>query len=254
MADFHCGSTTGLTSEPTNEIQEKLLDTYQDCINKFGKKPNIVVLNGDGIDGDDLRGKDVSKNLVNEQVNDAAKLLLMWDAVDEYIIVSGTPYHTSVNGQPVDSFIEQSLSDQLRMLGNTTTKTTYTRKDKSIINGWFRLETRHKIGRSVIPHGKSTPQTRAKIWNVLNAALKGDKWAHLMVFAHVHYWNEQGDAFGKVISLPCWQAIGSRYGDEECDGHIDIGAVKLVISEEENKWQLTPLIYGASMTSRWKNR
>jgi len=253
LADFHSGSTTGLTSDPNNEIQEKLLQLYKSCIAKLGIKPNVVILDGDGIDGADKKGKDIDTSIINDQVNDAAKLLLMWDAVDEYIIVSGTPYHTSVDGEPLDINIKSSLSDQLRMMGNVTTKTTYTRKDKSIINGWFRLETRHKIGRSTIPHGKSTPQVRAKIWNVLNAALKHDHWAHLIVFAHVHYWNLQRDSFGTVLSLPCWQAIGSRYGDEECDGHIDIGALKLIVGDEP-EWNLTEDIYPASMTSRWESR
>ena len=102
LGDFHCGSTTGLTSDPNNEIQEKLLQIYEGCIAKLGKKPNVVILNGDAIDGTDRKGKDVDTNIINDQINDAAKLLLMWDAVDEYIIVSGTPYHTSVDGEPLD--------------------------------------------------------------------------------------------------------------------------------------------------------
>ena len=258
-SDLHCGAVTGLSYDPHGTIGKKLFERWQDCISHFGKKPDVVVMNGDGIDGTDVKGKDTRCSILDEQARDCAELLLMWGAKKEYVIVSGTPYHTGNNGEAEDNRIAHHLEMLLRANGDTKTKVTYTRKLKTTINDWFRLEMRHRIGASSVPHGRSTAMARAKFWNVITGALSSARgkavasWPHLMVFSHVHYFGLQEDAFGTVLTTPCWQALGSRFGDEMCDGHIDCGAIQLTVGEK-GTWDLQKRLYPAGMVSRWEKR
>jgi len=254
LGDFHTGSVTGLTRNPTNIIQNVLKQKYDDCINYLGAKPNVVVCNGDIIHGiHKKKWKNASNITLDEQAKDAAELLMMWNAIDEYIIISGSQHNLSLNGESLESMVCGHLEKLLRKEHNLDTRVTNKRMLKTIINDWFKLESRHKIGKSTVPYGKSTAQSRAKIWNVLNAALKNESLATLLIFSHVHYFNLQKDAFGTVISLPCWQALGDNNEDDECDGHVDIGAIKLTIGEKD-QWEMQERIYNASMVSRWGDR
>ena len=54
-----------------------------------------------------------------------------------------------------------------------------------------------------------------------------------------------------AMTTPGWQAIGSDYGDRECDGLIDIGAVQLRIGKtEEEGWQWQKRLYPAAVAER----
>jgi len=261
LADLHCGSTTGLAMKPQNAVQTALLDRYNDAIAWFGDAPDVVLCNGDAIDGSDRKSHDVVTPDMYLQAEDAADALLAWDATREYIIVSGTGYHTEADGQELDRMVCGYLSEKLRQRGNADVKVSYRRKLKTTVNGWFQLEARHKIGRSTIPWGRSTAQARAKYWQVITAALSARRsgkpvsWPHLLLFAHVHFWNVQEDAYGAVVSLPCWQALGGRYGEKEMDGHCDIGAMKLEIGATEDEgWGKSQRLYPAAATERTEHR
>ena len=256
VSDLHCGATTGLTSEPNNAIQKALFARWADAIAHFGSAPDVVICNGDAIDGLDRLGRDIDETSMFQQAQKAADLLAMWQAKREYVIISGTPYHVGADAEEM----ERAVVSHLHYL-QPEVKSAFTRKWKCDINGWFRLDARHKIGRSNVPYGKSTAQVRAKISNVINAAMaaarkgKQPEWPHLTVFSHVHYYNYQEDSFGAVMSTPSWLAYGSRYGDTECEGWCDVGAVQLVIQPtEEAGWQLSKRLYPASMVSRMEHR
>ena len=260
LADPHTGANTGLTAHPTNAIQRQLRERWHDCINHFGPRPHVVVLNGDGIDGTDPKGGDVDETDMFKQTQSCAESLYEWGATDEYIIVAGTHYHTSVQGQAVDQAIVSHLRWLIEQDGGTALAT-YRRKLKTTINDWFLLECRHKIGRSVVPHGRRTAPERTKFWNVLASGLKSRRtgkpasWPDLVVFGHVHYYGFAEDAYGASMTLPCWLAVGSRYGDEQCDGSIDLGAVELTIgAQEQDGWQKQHRLYLPALVERTERR
>ena len=261
VSDFHVGSHTALTTDPKNAIQKGVLERYKDAVAWMSGRPDVAVLNGDGIDGQDRRGRDIDMTDMFQQAEKAAELLFMQRAEKEYIVIAGTAYHEDADANQFSKAIVSHLRYLVAESKQTGVTVSWYRKLNTTINGWFRLEARHKISRSNIPHGKSTAQARAKIWNVLNAAQtaartgKPIQWPHLIVFGHVHYWNRQEDSFGSVCSLPGWQAIGSRYGDEQCEGHCDLGMCKLVVHPTEDEgWELTPRLYLPAVVSRVEHR
>jgi hypothetical protein len=240
ISDLHCGSEAGMTPLAGNKTQAQLYNRYADCIQHFGGRPDLLVVNGDAVDGLQLKGRGRGdSDWASKQIMDAATLISMWKA-RRVAIVAGTPYHTRA-ATSVD--FDEILAHQL--------KAEYYRKLNLTACGWFRLQCRHKINSSSIPHGRFTAPARSKAWGVLNAAQSGGRAPHLCVFSHVHYWTYAEDAFGATMTTPAWQAIGSMYGDTACDGHVDVGAVQLVVGKsEKDGWTWQKRLYPAAAADR----
>jgi hypothetical protein len=245
--DFHAGSETGLNPTPSNPIQKELLKCYLDAIKHVGKSPDILFLNGDLIDGEQKRGR--GKGDIGDleyQIDLAVDLVKMWSP-KKIVMTTGTAYH--VGGDTIEA--EHLIAKFLREGGMDVQ---IHRKANVTINKWFRLELRHHLGSSGIPHGRHTAGARARTWNVLNAAHNGSEWPHLNVYSHVHYWHYEEDAWSASMGLPAWQAIGNRYGDERCCGHVDLGAVKLTIGKTEKEgWKWEKRLYKAAVVDRTVN-
>jgi len=128
-ADWHVGSEAGLTSIPKNATQKALLEKFKDCIKMYGS-PDILVIDGDAIDGDQRKsgGAGLTEDDIREQEKDAIKLIKMLNP-KEVFLVSGTAYHVGI----VSS--EQRMADILNEYCNI--KATYVRKLNLVINNWF---------------------------------------------------------------------------------------------------------------------
>jgi hypothetical protein len=260
-SDYHCGSKVGLRPNPRSVVQKELLKRRRDAIRWAGPPPDVLLINGDGTDGEDKRGRDTDQPNPDIQAQWVADMAYMWRAKTEYIITAGTRYHETDDGWPIGERIKKYLELLCHKGGQPKVKVTYRSKLNTTINGWFRLQARHKIGSSTIPHGRTTAPARSKIWGVINAALNSSRnggvatWPHLVVFSHVHYFLVQEDAFGAVAVTPCWQALGGRYGDEQCDGHVDIGCYKLTVGAKEGDgWLLDKRVYQAGLEHRVESR
>lgn len=250
ISDKHSGATTGLTSKPKNKTQEKLLKLYKDDCKWLGKVDYLIDL-GDCIDGQDLKSNDLSEDQISEQVDDACELMTMVKA-KEYFLLSGTPYHTNAGAQSLDKMVVNTLN-------RAKFKISYHQKLKLQLSNWFYLQARHKIGASGIPHGRHTAPSRSKTWDAVNAAIKSSvsgepcHLANLLVFGHVHYWTYCEDAQGAAMTMPCYQALGGKYGDSQCDGHIDIGVVKIEVCSK-GEWSYEKRIHTPNMISRTVKR
>ena len=249
ISDTHCGAKTGLSTRPSNNIQRKLLGLYKETVEWMGRVDYLVHL-GDIIDGDDIKSKDLSEHDLPEQIQDGCALLEMIDA-GEYFLLAGTPYHVSQSAQMWDKMV-------VNLLNKGGRKASYHQKLKLKVD-WFYCQCRHKIGSSGIAHGRYTAPARSKAWDATNAAIKSSrtgkaaKLANLLVFGHVHYWTYAEDAIGTAVTLPCWQALGSLYGDMCCDGHVDLGAFKVTIGERGD-WSWEKKLYLPSLESRTVKR
>jgi len=250
ISDTHCGSTTGLTLNPRNNIQESLLKVYQSDCDWLGKCDILIHL-GDIIDGEDLKSRDLTEDSLPHQVEDGVGIMLNIKA-KEYMLIAGTPYHVSQAAQMWDEMV-------INLLTAAKKKASYHTKLKLEVAGWFYLQARHKVGSSGIPHGRFTSPARSKTWDAVNAAIKSNatgetvRLANLLVFGHVHYWTYAEDAQGAACTMPCYQALGSKYGNLMCDGHVDLGCLKVEIGEK-GEWSWEKRIHQPSMVSRTVKR
>jgi metallophosphoesterase superfamily enzyme len=250
ISDLHVGSAHGLRSEPTNKTQVALLTCWKDAIVSAGLAPDLMVVNGDAVTGQDRKTMAVQETDTMWQLEDAERLIKMWNP-RRVAIVEGTPYHTGDTIQ-----LEKALA---HALDNDGIPATFHTKFQARINGWFKLQARHKIGRSEVPYGQHTAPSRALTHQVINAALQARhdgrhvSWPHLSVYGHVHYYSFAETAKGAAVTLPCWQALGDRFGDTQCDGHVDLGVFWVDVGATEKdgwKWQrkLYPARVGESRT------
>jgi len=260
ISDTHCGSPVGLTPYPQNPIQKRIFETWIDCIGWFGKRPDVVVHLGDISEGVNIK-LDIDDSRLVSQYEKSVTSLVMWGAVREYILLTGTRIHTHLQEQQLEEFAASMIREKHREIWNENVQVTILRKLNTRINGWFHMQGRHKVSRSIIPHGRATGPLRSLMWEVLNKALKahyektGAKWADLLIWGHVHYYLFAQNSWGSVMTLPGWKAYGDKYGDEECDGSIDIGVIRLIIGEtEEEGWSHQARTYHAAMVSRLVDR
>jgi hypothetical protein len=261
LADLHNGATTGLTLNPVNLVQHAVLDRWKDALNWFGEEPDVVLVNGDGWDGPDPKSNDVTEASVTKQARGCADIIVMLKPKKEVILITGTPYHVEHKGQTFDLVVSDRIKLKMLEKYGRKIKVTIRRKITTTINGWFTLEARHSIGGSSIPHGRATSALRSQAWAVLNSALaareaqEAPAWPDLMVFAHRHYYMASENAWGDVLILPCWSALGGKYGDEMCDGHVDLGLCKLIVgATKENGWKREKKLYQAGVVQRTESR
>lgn len=242
-SDMHTGSAHGISSSPKNKTQKSLLDRWQDTIKFINRRPDLLVINGDAPDGQDKKCMSVEDTDVPRQVEDAFNLIMMWNP-KRVVIVEGSAYHTGDTVQ-----YEKFLAKHISLAG---VQCEFTTKFRARINGWFKFQARHKIGRSDVPYGQHTAPSRSQTHQVINAALEAREtgkpvaWPHLSVFSHVHYWSFAETAKGAVVTTPCWKAIGDRYGDTQCDGHVDIGTFWFEVGATEKEgWTWHKRLYPA---------
>jgi len=241
--DWHVGSVCGLSANPQNSIQEKLLKIFKSCVKRYNK-PDILIINGDAIDGTQYKsgGLDLTEKDIREQERGVVKLIQMWNP-KEVIMVSGTPYHVGVKSSEEE--IVHTLNDHCNI------KASYVHKLRLEINGWFKLQARHFISSSSNPASRATAAGRANMWEIMNAYKSGKEASDLSVYSHVHYYDLHQSAFGTTIVLPCFQAQGTIYGDTKCDGHIDIGMVNVVVGKTEKEgWTWEKQLFNAKIESK----
>ena len=261
MTDTHDGSKTGLTHKPKNPVQKMLFLRWKEALDWFGEEPDVVHDNGDGWDGKDEKGKDIDEECMIKQAHSHAEIICMARPKSEVILTTGTRYHDSHKGQNFIESCKKAIEYRMLKDHNREIKVSIRRKLKTTINGWFRLEARHFIGGSSIPHGRATAPLRSQMWNVLNAALaskvkgKPVAWPNLLMFGHRHYYMAAENAWGDVVVLPSWQALGGIYGDEMMDGHVDLGLMKTTIQPTGGEgWERKKILFQAGVVERTEHR
>jgi len=222
ISDTHCGHRAGLTppawqyqpgsvEEKYAKFQHLMWTWYTETIEAL-KPIDLLVMNGDAVDGKGEKsgGTELITADRNSQTNMAIECINVAEA-EKIIMVYGTGYHT---GQDEDweDVIAEKLGVEIHSHPSVT------------VEG-VAFDFKHKISSSVIPHGRHTGPARDKLWNVLWAHKKLRPDADVLVRSHVHYWTQSSDTFGTVITTPCLEGPGSKFGARACSGIIDIGLV-----------------------------
>jgi len=229
IADQHAGHRVGLTPPdfqwkiPTSaeHIWQKVARIQRECWRWYAKKVreirpvDILVVNGDCIDGrgEKSGGVELITGDRSEQCDIALRGIEVWGA-KHVIIVRGTPYHT---GDKEDWESVLAGRARAKKVGD---------HEWLDMNGVV-FDFKHYIGRSSIPHGQTTPQTRDWLWNALWADAGYQPRADWIIRSHVHYSREangwRGDREWHALTTPALQAMGTRFGARMCSNLVDYG-------------------------------
>lgn len=235
--------------------REALFEIYRDAATKGPySEPDILVLNGDGIEGQNRKSNGIGTwtTDLNVQIDNATRILKMWNA-KRIFVVRGSNYHVgagnsglqceeqlarNVNAEPIPhqdgipyENMERSAWEQYIHLGNIT------------------AHFAHKIAVSKVFHYQTTPTARQMLQAKLNDRLRHeiDEYrTKVVVRSHAHYFNHIEFSGSKGYVTPCWKALDDfMLSNGPLDISPDIGYLGFTVTEnggfqhEKFLWPIT---------------
>jgi len=226
ISDLHCGHLVGLTPPPWQttkrkkwaKIQEELYGEYKRMVTE-NYKPDVLIVNADCIDGrgEKSGGTELIVTDRLEQCEMATYAINEW-AAEHIVMTYGTPYHTGTHED-----FERVIADRVGA-------------DKLGSHEWIEVngvifDIKHKTGSSTIPHGKGTPISKERLWNVIWAEHDEQPKSDVLIRSHVHYYYFTGERHWLGLTTPALQGQGSKFGARQCVGHVDFGIVTFSVAE-----------------------
>ena len=235
--DFHVGSATALCSaEPyvreidstikPNKIQQALREAYYDTIDSITQTPELLVVNGEPIDGANKKQLGNQSWTTNQQDMSDDFIKLMGDFPYKKIMCGrGSAYHSNVDGMNWEEIIADKL--------NAEKYKAYGGKGHTDYFGFFEMNGRtfnftHHIGFNKMPAYRTTALAR----EIAGMHFEKDKLgeADVLVRSHIHYFVYVRFVHSHGFTTPAW-----KYPD----GHLfrgglagttpDIGAVEVIV-------------------------
>jgi len=208
--DIHVGSEHAICSDKPianghvkrpNKMQKKLLRGWKQCIKMIGEAPDIIVINGEPIDGNNKKGysKELWAQELTDQVRDFVKLFDMLplkrnakgEPTTKVYMTRGSAYHVDVEGTPIEEFVGDFIGAELV----NGLRASYHIPLK--VNGKL-ISFAHETG-----YSKNYPARGNKLaaeWTTHAASVSiRDRWDY-SVRAHIHQINVRG--FGLVSLVP----------------------------------------------------
>ena len=247
ISDFHSGHLLGLThpgfdyangrksKTAHHAVRRTIWNWYKDKVTRL--KPDIVIMNGDAIDGKGERsgGTELLTLDRDEQCEMAIAALQAIPRRPKLFMSYGTGYHTG-NNEDWEDIVAREMSAE--KIGS---------EDTIDVNGLL-INYRHHVGASSIPHGRHTAVAKEKLWNGLWAERGEYPRADILLRSHVHYHAFCGGPGWLAMTTPGLQGYGSKYGARRCSGTVDVGLVHFDIwSKEKWEWKAQILRFPAEV-------
>jgi len=221
LSDFHCGHRAGLTPPEFQTqipgkkyfyITNETWDLYKKKIKQLGPIHTLII-NGDAIEGLGRRsgGSELLTNDMKTQCAIAERCINEVKAKN-IIMLRGTPYHSSPEGQDWEDIIAKNV--------NAKKISDHEWLD---INGTI-FDIRHHVAGTSTPH-KGTPLTNQQLANLMWAEREGQPKGNVIIRSHVHNFFFCGANHWLGITTPALQAAGSKFGARKCNMPVDWGFV-----------------------------
>lgn len=237
VSDFHSGHEYGLTppdyfrsgvglAAKTGAFERELWKFYTTALDSL-KPVYLLVVNGDAIEGKGERsgGVELITSDRHIQVRMAAEAIKYADA-ENVRITYGTKAHVGKEEDFEAVFRDIFKDRHVALHGH----------DFFSVNG-VKVDVKHKVGASTIPHGRLTPLAKARLWNVVwNSEHERQPKADIIIRSHVHNFNYCGAGDWLAMSTPAL-TYNSHYGVRECEGVVDVGLVVFDFNEEGYEWR-----------------
>jgi hypothetical protein len=206
----------------TDGHQRQLWNLYLKAIR--GVKPDILICNGDAIDGKNPRNGGI-ETIENDRINQAhmaCEALGLFDA-PTVRLTYGTEYHVG----DAENF-EDVISDRL----NATIENRALLEVRGLV-----FDIRHFAPGSQTPYGPVAALQREKVQAILDDRTRpGD----IAVRSHVHKYYSVQDSRGAVFTTPCLQSH-TQYGARKCSGDVDLGFLIFDVASR-NEWGCTKVL------------
>ncbi len=235
IADLHCGHRAGLippswqyspiAEDPTQakwgKIQEELWSAYSQLASEY-KKPDLLIVNGDLIDGPGPKSGGTEQVTTDLQVQcEMARIAIeLWEP--KRVIASyGTPYHAGFAGQDWEKLVIRVLGDGAEIHSHPFIE----------VNGVM-FDVRHYGGRPQLPYNKGTSLGKQWLYNLLWSIREEQPRAGVILRAHIHNAGFVGGYHPDWVAFfqPGLQAAGTIYSGRQCSNTVDWGIIAFSVS------------------------
>jgi hypothetical protein len=238
VSDLHAGHRAGLTcpgwmtpeSAPgvlgTFAKQQRAMWAWYSATMASLQPIDILIVNGDAMDGKGGRNKGVELITADMMAQCQIAAACIKEAKAKGVfLVTGTPYHTSPDGENWDEVLEQ-------LVGADALDGHLFLQVEGVI-----FDVKHKVGSSSTPYGRHTAIAKERVWNVMWNERNGAPLANVIVRSHVHYHEFNGNPKHLSMTTPALQGMGSKFGVEQCSGIVDYGLVHFDVDGNKYGWQ-----------------
>jgi hypothetical protein len=225
---------------PGKQTREVLFDIWREAARGEYGEPDVLVVNGDAIDGPNRKKSGVGTWATDLmiQADNCVSLLKMWKA-RQLFIVRGSGYHVEANnsGLQCEEYIARQLG-AVEVPHQDHIKPD--RRERSGFEWYIHLgeitaHFAHKISVSKVFHYQTTPTARQMLQAKLNDRLRHEIAKHhtkIVVRSHAHYFNHIEFSGSKGYVTPCWKALDEfMLANGPLDISPDIGFLPFTVTE-----------------------
>lgn len=226
---FHQSPPAPPTTYQPNKVQKALFKAWSD-VTKAWKNPDILVINGEPIEGQQHKnmGNEVWTPDLNDQLDDAQILIEMFGAKKIYT-TRGSDYHVSLRGVP----LEETFG---KMIGAQKVGGYYAPYEIFLEEEGVTFNIAHHVGYNQEFY-RSTALTREMALMKLNASHKPAD-ADIIIRSHVHYFWYVGSTSHLTMTTPCWKLQDWFMQRKGPGGGVpDIGAVRFTVEDGNYSWE-----------------
>ena len=266
LSDLHVGSAYALCSpEPVisengtthrpNKLQKKLYETWEWCKDSLAQKPLVLCLNGDAIDGANVKqsGQQSWSTNINDQLEDVS-ILLKEIPYQYFVMTRGSGYHVQKDA----TAYEETLAE---MMGAVSYSSYFGRDIVNMSdwdkNGHIKPRTDYLLFFSVNGRGFSVThhigftrwfsyQPTALAREMANLEyLTGKYWKEedhptFVCRSHTHYYVQVRYSTTCGFTTPAWKFPDAHLFRGGLSGTAPSVGVVEVIIEPNGKWQVEP--------------
>lgn len=247
LSDGHVGSITGLWPFDfalpdgrligLNDGQKYLLKCWKElCGIVKEEKPQILIVNGDWIDGTQYRslGAEAVTTLISAQKRASIELLSpVLEIVKEIYVIQGTDYHDQRSGEAAED-----IAREIGARGPHRGAFSWEYLDLDV--GGVLLNFSHGISVTTGLY-RATALDRESLWSALAKDRLGSS-ADLIVRSHAHHYIHIESYNRHALITPCWQ-LPTRWMRRHSLFRFlpDIGAVFITVNPSAKKKGLDPI-------------
>jgi hypothetical protein len=206
-----------------NAIQKSLYKAWKECATEWNS-PDILVINGEPIDGPNCREPSAVWSTRLQDQMEAAKILIRMYNAKKIYTTRGSDYHVTVEDQPFEEYFGKEI-------GATSVKGFYAPNELNLaVNGRI-INFMHALPNTISWQYRSTAITREMAMIKLNRSHRYD--ADIIIRSHVHFFWYSGSTSHLAIITPCFKLTDwYAYKKGSASSAPDIGAVRLTINED----------------------
>jgi hypothetical protein len=202
-----------LPEEKYYYIQMQLWQAFESFVESI-KPIDILFVNGDSIDGKGYRsGSTELLTSARPKQIEMAGAVIDWIGANDVVMTHGTGYHTGS-----DDDWETPLAKDV---GAIEIKSQVWPRVNGIT---FDLKHQSESGSS-IPHGKGTPLSKERLWNLLWNEHEAQPKSDILIRSHCHYAFHCGEPHWQAFFTPALQGAGTKYGGRRRSGIVHFGVL-----------------------------